>query len=142
MIGPYFGPGSTERRQSARTGMSSIVAKALRTVMRCYPFPRGQGRLIDRTPLRALRFAEATLRVRTLDGFSMIVFPNDHIGRHVYLSGQFDRTIVEVLLRFAVPDARVLDIGGNCGYVGCALLHALPHCRVVSVEPLEQVHAV
>ena len=122
--------------------MSSVVAKVFRTVMRAYPFPRGQGRLIDRTPLRALRFAEATLRVRTVDGFSMTVFPNDHIGRHLYLTGQFDRTIVEVLLRFAVPDARVLDIGGNCGYVACALLHALPRCRVVSVEPQKQVHAL
>ena len=122
--------------------MSTVVAKVLRTVMRLYPFPRGQGRLIDRTPLRALRFADATLSVRTVDGFSMTVFPNDHIGRHVYLTGQFDRTIVEVLLRFAVPDARVLDIGGNCGYVACALLHALPLCRVVSVEPQEQVYAL
>jgi FkbM family methyltransferase len=72
----------------------------------------------------------------------MTVFPNDHIGRHLYLTGQFDRTIVEVLLQFAVPDARVLDIGGNCGYVACALLHALPQCRVVSVEPQKQVHAL
>lgn len=122
--------------------MSSVVASVFRTAMRLYPFPRGQGRLIDRTPLRALRFAETTLRVRTVDGFSMTVFPNDHIGRHLYLTGQFDRTIVEVLLRFAVPDARVLDIGGNCGYVACALLHALPRCRVVSVEPQQQVHAL
>lgn len=111
-------------------------------VMRCYPFPRGQGRLIDRTPLHALRFDETSLLVRTVDGFSMKVLPNDHIGRHLYLTGQFDRTIVEVLLRFAVPDARVLDIGGNCGYVACALLHRLPGCRVVSVEPQESVHAL
>ena len=110
--------------------------------MRCYPFPRGQGRLIDRTPLRGLRFDEQSLLVRTVDGFSMKVVPNDHIGRHLYLTGQFDRTIVEVLLRFAVPDARVLDIGGNCGYVACALLHRLPECRVVSVEPQESVHAL
>lgn len=122
--------------------MASLTAKLWRTVMHGYPFPRGQGRLIDRTPLRALRFAETTLRVRTVDGFSMTVFPNDHIGRHLYLTGQFDRTIVEVLLRFAVSDARVLDIGGNCGYVACALLHALPACRVVSVEPQKQVHAL
>jgi FkbM family methyltransferase len=111
-------------------------------LMRCYPFPRGQGRLIDRTPLHALRFDETSLLVRTVDGFSMQVFPNDHIGRHLYLTGQFDRTIVEVLLRFAVPDARVLDIGANCGYVACALLHRLPECRVVSVEPQESVHAL
>ena len=122
--------------------MSSVVASVLRAVMRCYPFPRGQGRLIDRTPLRALRFAEGTLRVRTVDGFAMTVFPNDLIGRHLYLTGQFDRTIVEVLLRFAAPDARVLDIGGNCGYVACALLHALPLCRVVSVEPQKQVYGL
>jgi FkbM family methyltransferase len=72
----------------------------------------------------------------------MTVLPNDLIGRHLYFTGQFDRTIVEVLLRFAVPDAVVLDIGGNCGYVACALLHALPRSRVVSVEPQRSVHAL
>lgn len=120
--------------------MPSLVAKTARMVMRCYPFPHGQGRLVDRTPLHRLRFDEPHLLVRTVDGFSMRILPNDHIGRHLYLTGQFDRSIVEVLLRFAVPDARVLDIGGNCGYVACALLHRLPECSVVSVEPQEDVH--
>src|SRR5262245_12195047 len=122
--------------------MPSLSAKAARMVMSHYPFPRGQGRIVDRTPLGRLQFSEDLLLVRTLDGFSMEVRPNDEIGRQLYLAGQFDRTIVEVMLRFARPDDRILDIGGNVGYYACALLHALPECRVVSVEPQESVHAI
>jgi len=122
--------------------MPSLRARAARMVMFHYPFPRGQGRIVDRTRLGRLQFSEDRLFVRTLDGFSMDVAPNDHIGRHLYLTGQFDRTIVEVLLRFARPDDRILDIGGNVGYYACALLHALPQCCVVSVEPQESVHAI
>jgi len=120
--------------------MPGFVGRTARLLMRTYPFPRGQGRIIDRTALARLRFPEQRLLVPTVDGFTMEVLPNDHIGRHLYLTGQFDRTIVEVLLRFARPGDRVLDIGGNVGYVGCALLHLVPDCRVVSVEPQPAVY--
>jgi FkbM family methyltransferase len=120
--------------------MPGLIARTARLVMRSYPFPRGQGRIVDRTPLTRLRFLEQRLLVRTVDGFTMEVFPNDHIGRHLYLTGQFDRTIVEALLRFARPGDRGLDIGSNVGYVACALLHLVPESRVVCVEPQAAVH--
>ncbi len=56
----------------------------------------------------------------------MTVLPNDHIGRHIYLSGAFDRTIVEMLLRYARPEDRILDIGANIGYISCAMLALVP----------------
>lgn len=115
--------------------MPKPIHRLAQALMRCYPFPRGQGRLIDRTPLCGLRFAERGLSVRCCDGFTMKVEPNDHIGRHLYLTGQFDRTIVEVLLSFCRGGERILDIGANIGYVSCALLHLVPNCRVVAVEP-------
>ena len=43
---------------------------------------------------------------------------NDHFGRHIYLTGEFDRTTVEVLLKFA------RDVGANIGYVGACFLAA------------------
>lgn len=115
--------------------MASVINRVGRAVMSCYPFPRGQGRIVDRTFLGRLRFEEPTLLVRTADGFDIRVMPNDHIGRHIYLTGQFDRTVVEVLLAHAREGDGILDIGANIGYVSCSLLHALPSCRVASVEP-------
>lgn len=80
------------------------------------------------------------MTVKTSDGFALTILPNDHIGRHLYLTGQFDRTIVEVLLRFSQKNDRILDIGANIGYVSCALLRQVKGSRVVSVEPQPLVY--
>ena len=119
-------------------GMLAVVSRAL---MHCYPFANGQGRVIDRSFMGRLKFAETTMRVRCAGGFSMDVLPNDHIGRHLYLTGQFDGAIVAALKSFCPRgDERILDIGANVGSVSCALLHALPGCRVAAVEPLPEVY--
>jgi len=115
--------------------MPGIYHTLARMMLHAYPFRHGQGRIVDRTVLSRLRFDQRTLTVRCTDGFDLTVFPNDHIGRHLYLTGQFDRAIVDVLRSFCRGGDRVLDIGANIGYVSCALLHAVPDCRVVSVEP-------
>lgn len=65
----------------------------------------------------------------------MKVWPNDHIGRHIYLTGKFDRTIVDVLLSFSRPGDQIVDIGAHIGYVSCAFLHAISDSRIVAVEP-------
>lgn len=107
-----------------------------RALIRCYPFKCGQGRVIDRSFLGKLRFEVDELVVKTRRGFEMTVMPNDHIGRHIFLTGAFDDAIVSTMLYFARPGDQVLDIGANIGYVSCSLLAALPGCRVVAVEPL------
>jgi len=105
----------------------------------CYPFRRGQGRIIDRSFLRSAEFREPLLHVRTVHGFAMDILPNDLIGRHIYFTGQFDRTIADVLLTFARDNDRIIDIGANVGYISAVLLHSLPRSIVVSVEPNEAV---
>jgi len=117
--------------------MPHLINKLARQVMRCYPFPRGQGRIIDRTALKRLRFEESTLVVPTTDGFEIKVFPNDLIGRQLYLTGQFDRTIVQVLLAQSHAKDCILDIGANIGYVACAMLAGVKDSRVIAVEPQE-----
>lgn len=119
--------------------MPSILNKLGSGLMRCYPFPRGQGRIVDSTPLGRAKFQEETILVDCVDGFQIEVMPNDHIGRHLYFTGQFDRTIVEVLQSLCRGQDRILDIGANIGYVSCALLHLNPDARVVSVEPQPRV---
>lgn len=121
--------------------MGRMTQELARAALKAYPFHCGQGRLVDRTPLRAMRFKQGVMTVPCVDGFQIEVMPNDHIGRHLFLTGQFDRTIVEVLLSFCTGgDERILDIGANVGYVSCAMLHALPRGRVVSVEPQPRVY--
>ena len=115
--------------------MPRPIHKLFRGLLHCYPFPRGDGRLVDRTFLGRLRFDDETLLVRTTDGFEMRVWPNDHIGRLLYLTGKFDRTVVEILRDVARPDDHFLDIGANVGYVSCALLTLLPGCNVTAIEP-------
>src|SRR5579864_7768862 len=113
-----------------RVLMPSLKHKMARLVMRRYPFHCGQGRLIDRSGLRRLAFDEQTLKVRCSDGFEMTIIPNDHIGRHLYLTGDFDRTILDVLASFCTGGERILDIGANIGYIACGLLFRVPDCLV------------
>ena len=103
-------------------------------LLRSWPFPRGAGRIIDHFFSR-LTFENEVETVRTTDGFAIKVFPNDLIGRHIYLTGEFDRTTVEVLTRLSRPDDVLLDIGANIGYVSGCFLQNVPRSKVIAVEP-------
>ena len=103
-------------------------------LLRSWPFPRGAGRIIDHFFSR-LTFENEIETVRTTDGFAIKVFPNDLIGRHIYLTGEFDRTTVEVLTRLSRPDDVLLDIGANIGYVSGCFLQNVPRSKVIAVEP-------
>lgn len=109
----------------------------IRAALRSWPFANGQGRLVDKS-CRYASFPSGRVTCRTTDGFDIDVFGFDHIGRHLLLSGQFDRAGVEMLLKFAEPGARILDIGANIGYVSCCLLARIPHSHVTAIEPHPQ----
>ena len=108
-----------------------VVVQAL---LRGWPFPRGAGRIIDRFFCN-LKFASAEATVRTTDGFDITVPPNDLIGRHIYLTGEFDRTIVEVLLLHSNPGDVLLDIGANIGYISGCFLAKVPQSKAICVDP-------
>src|SRR5690242_20656556 len=99
-----------------------LFAQAL---LRLWPFPRGAGRIVDHYFSR-LKFDMGVARVPTTDGFGLTVFPNELIGRHLYLTGEFDRSTVEVLLNHARPGDVLLDIGANVGYVSACFLKNVP----------------
>jgi FkbM family methyltransferase len=82
-----------------------------------------------------LSFDNEPVSVLASDGFLIDVFPNDMIGRHIYLSGKFERSVVEVLLGFAKPSDVLLDIGANIGYVSACFLHNVLGSKVIAVEP-------
>jgi FkbM family methyltransferase len=112
----------------------------LRGLLRLYPFLNGSGKIIDRTFIRNLAVDAQTLITRTRSGYPIRVFPNEMIGRNVYLAGRFDPTIAAVLRSFARPGDRLLDVGANIGVVSCELLHKVPKLAVLAVEPQPAVY--
>lgn len=122
--------------------MPSLIARGSRALLQGLPLYNGKGRLIDRTLLRTLRFPEHILDVKTAEDFTIRVWPNDLIGRHIYLTGRFDRCVVDALVGAAAPGACLWDIGANIGYVSCAFLSRVHGSRVVSVEPLPDIAAL
>ncbi len=122
--------------------MPTLIARCSRVVLQALPLYNGKGRLVDRTPLRTLRFPEEVLDVKTAEDFTIRVWPNDLIGRHIYLTGRFDRCVVDALVGAAKPRACLWDIGANIGYVSCAFLAKVPASRVVAVEPLPEIAAL
>lgn len=103
-------------------------------LVRSWPFPRGSGRIIDRF-FRDLSFKEEIATVSTTDDFEMTVPPNDAVGRHIYLSGEFDRSIVQLLVAFSTPGDVLLDVGANLGYVTSCFLKRVPDSIAIAVEP-------
>jgi len=108
-----------------------IIAQLL---LRSWPFPRGAGRITDRL-FSKLAFTEEIATVTTTDGFNITVMPNEHIGRHIYLTGEFDRSTVETLCNFAKPNDTLLDVGANIGYVSACFLRNVTGSNVIAVEP-------
>jgi len=99
-----------------------------------WPFANGSGRFVDKFGGR-VQFASKVISCRTTDGFEIDVLGDDHIGRHLLLSGKFDRTIVQTLLDFAKPEDSILDVGANIGYVSCCLLNSVKGSRLICMEP-------
>jgi FkbM family methyltransferase len=106
-------------------------------LLRAWPFPRGAGGILDRY-FSNLSFSRAMATVRTTDNFEIIVAPNELIGRHIYLTGEFDRSIVEVCNFSGLGDT-FLDIGANIGYVSACFLNNVQNSNVVAVEPQPDV---
>ena len=65
--------------------------------------------------------------------------PTNLIGRHIYLTGEFDRSTVEVLLKLSKPGDVLLDIGANIGYVSACFLQKVPRSKAIAVEPQPQI---
>jgi len=108
--------------------------RLVQLLLRCWPFPRGAGRIVDRY-FSEISFKDDVSTVETTDGFNISVPPNDAVGRQIYLTGQFDRSIVEILVAFSTPGDTLLDIGANLGYVSACFLKNVADSTVIAVEP-------
>ena len=103
-------------------------------VLRNWPFQRGIGRVITKV-FKDPVFKEDVAKVPTTDGIDLTVYTNDLIGRHIYLTGAYERSTIEVICNFAQDGDVLLDIGANIGYISASFLKNIPHSRVVAVDP-------
>lgn len=115
--------------------MPSLAVQIAAAVFKAVPVYRLKGGIIHRTVLGRWRFREKELRVTTVDGASVIVNPNDFIGRHLFWAGTLDRHVVDVLVAYAQEGDVLWDIGANIGYVSCGFAVRVPSSRIVAVEP-------
>jgi FkbM family methyltransferase len=121
--------------------MPSLSAATLSAVTRLWPFANGSGRLIDRLG-KGVDLGTGLRECTVKGGFAMQVLADDHIGRHLILSGQFDRSTMQVLLAFAEAGDRCIDVGANIGYLACLMLHHRPRSRVLCIEPQPDIAAM
>jgi FkbM family methyltransferase len=106
--------------------------------LRSWPFKRGVNTIIGRI-LGRLSFRNKFECVATTDGFDIHVMPNDLIGSFIYLTGEFDRVIVGVLLEQAKAGDVLLDIGANIGYVSACFLSNVSNSRAIAIEPQPEI---
>jgi len=104
------------------------------SIARNWPFANGSGRLIDKYA-RGIDLGKGERVVRTSDGFDMHVFADDLIGRHLILSGKFDRSVIQVLLDLAKPGDTFLDVGANIGYYSAVFLKRVKNSNAICFEP-------
>ena len=80
----------------------AYVSSVISTNARHWPFANGSGRFLDQFGKR-IDLGSGKRIAQTSDGFPMHVFAEDLIGRHLLLSGKFDRSVIQVLLDLAKP---------------------------------------
>jgi FkbM family methyltransferase len=110
-------------------------------IARRWPFTNGAGRIVD-VYCGGIDCGTGVRQVNTSDGFTMAVMADDLIGRHLIITGQFDRSLFEILLQCGRSGDHVLDVGGNIGYASCLALQHLRESNVISVEPQAEVAAL
>ena len=112
----------------------SLPKALVSALVRMWPFANGSGRFLDRFA-SGLELGSLRTTCTTTDGFEMTVLPDDLVGRHLILSGRFDRSPIEKLLSHARDGDVIADIGANIGYVSCLSLSNVQGSRVIAVEP-------
>jgi len=116
-----------------------LVHSFLRTVLRRFPLLSGRGTIIQLPLLKRLRFREEQLQTELSNGYRIVVFPNEFIGRSVYYFGEVDPKVTGALRMLLDKGDTLIDIGANIGVVSLQCLGSVgPTGRVVAVEPQRQ----
>jgi FkbM family methyltransferase len=118
----------------------ALAARCL--YLRRFPVDAGKWRLIPQTLHACQRvFDYPDLRViRTKYGFKMKVDPSDWLGRHVYVTGDYEPATSNLIWRLLAQGDTFVDVGANIGFFTLlAAKRVGPAGRVVSFEPIPYV---
>ena len=108
--------------------------RAAAVIARNRPFANGSGRVLDKWA-KSVDLGSGKQVAHTSDGFPLHVYADGLIGRHLLMSGKFDRSIVKVLLDNARRGDVLCDIGANIGYISACFLRRVPNGRPSASTP-------
>ena len=111
-----------------------MLRSVLSAISSNWPFPNGSDGFLYRF-CRNLNLGSGERLARTSDGVMLTVIADDLIGRHILLSGSFDRASVQVLIEHSREGDVIADIGANIGYVSACLLSNIPESKAICFEP-------
>ena len=103
-------------------------------IARNWPFANGSGRILDKFA-RGIDLGVGERVAQASDGFPMHVYADDLVGRHILMSGAFDRSVIQVLLDQSRNGDVLLDIGANIGYVSAVFLKRVIGSEALCIEP-------
>ncbi|MGE3539937.1 MAG: FkbM family methyltransferase [Candidatus Tectimicrobiota bacterium] len=121
---------------------SNIPISWLAFCLRRFPLEAGRWRLLP-LALRLCReaFQRSTPRcIRTRHGFRMHIDVSDWLGRHLFVTGEYEPSTTALFKRLLRPGDTFLDIGANAGYftlLGAKMVGKAG--RVLSFEPIPAV---
>lgn len=113
--------------------------------LRCSPIEKGRWRLLRWALALSQRTKfEHELRVfKTRSGFLMNVDLGDWLGRHVFVSGEYEPATTAVMEALLQPGDTMLDIGANAGYFTLLAAQRVgPQGTVIAFEPMPSVNAI
>lgn len=121
--------------------MNPIVT-TLAAILRRVPFDNGRWRLIPFALWACESCCQsATPRcVRTRHGFVMNVDVSEWLGRHIYVTGEYEPSTTDLFLACVRPESVVLDIGANAGYFSLLAASLVgPSGKVIAFEPVASI---
>src|SRR5262245_28883505 len=97
---------------------STVLLEALAYYLRRSPWERGRWRLLNAAlPLSRSVLRERRYRtVRTRHGFRLRVNLGDWLGRHVYLTGDYEPQTARLISSLLRPGDLFVDVGANIGF--------------------------
>ena len=82
---------------------------------------------------------DVQVRVPEFDG-DFIMSPKSHIFHRLAQFGEYEPSLIKIILDAIVPDKDVIDVGANLGFFSCAAAKRLTTGRVLAIEPTDGAH--
>jgi FkbM family methyltransferase len=117
---------------------SGLALEAMALYLRRIPWERGRWRLLNATlPLARSMLHEPRYRtVRTRYGFRLRVNLGDWLGRHVFVTGDYEPPTARLIAALLRPGDFFVDVGANIGYFTLLAARCVgPAGRVIAFEP-------